>query len=122
LDGNEKLKKPDFQEDTTKYPYQSLIGSLMYLAVSTRPDISYTVSALGQFNQNHGEEHWNTHHARTKHIDVRHHFVREAYEEGKIEPRYIPTEEMVADVFTKSLFGPKHNVCTEWLGVSDLSP
>ena len=31
----------------------------MYLAVSTRPDISYTVSALSQFNQNHGEEHWN---------------------------------------------------------------
>lgn len=33
-----------------KLPYQKLIGSLMYLAVLTRPDISYSVSYLSQFN------------------------------------------------------------------------
>ena len=31
----------------------------MYLAVSTRPDIVYAVSALSQFNVRHGVEHWN---------------------------------------------------------------
>lgn len=31
-------------------PYQRLIGSLMYLAVLTRPDIAYSVSYLSQFN------------------------------------------------------------------------
>lgn len=31
-------------------PYQKLIGSLMYLAVLTRPDIAYAVSYLSQFN------------------------------------------------------------------------
>lgn len=30
----------------------------MYLATSTRPDISYSVSALSQFNKNHSETHW----------------------------------------------------------------
>ena len=31
----------------------------MYLAVSTRPDIAYTVRALSQFNVRHGMELWN---------------------------------------------------------------
>lgn len=39
--------------------YQKLIGSLMFLAVLTRPDIAYSVSFLSQFNNNHTEYHWN---------------------------------------------------------------
>lgn len=39
-------------------PYQSLIGSLMYLAVSTRPNISCAISVLNQFNTNPGKTHW----------------------------------------------------------------
>ena len=42
-------------------------------------------------------------HGRTKHIDVRYHFVREKVESKEIELSYCPTEEMVADTFTKSL-------------------
>ena len=30
----------------------------MYLSVSTRPDITYAVSALSQFNTNYRQEHW----------------------------------------------------------------
>lgn len=40
-------------------PYQQLIGSLMYLSVLTRPDISYAVSFLSQFNKCHTNVHWN---------------------------------------------------------------
>lgn len=39
-------------------PYQQLIGSLMYLSVLTRPDISYSISFLSQFNNCHANEHW----------------------------------------------------------------
>ena len=42
-------------------------------------------------------------HQRTKHIDVRYHYIREKEEDGTIEIRYLPTEQMVADGFTKSL-------------------
>lgn len=44
---------------TNDYPYQQLIGRLMYLAIWTRPDIMYAVSMLSQFNTCHGEPHWN---------------------------------------------------------------
>ena len=37
--------------------YQSIIGSLLYLAKSTRPDIQHSVSKLAQFNSDPHEEH-----------------------------------------------------------------
>lgn len=42
-------------------------------------------------------------HQRTKHIDVRYHFVREAIECGEIIVKYRETERMIADVLTKAL-------------------
>jgi hypothetical protein len=44
-------------------------------------------------------------HQRTKHIDIRHHHVREHIESGLITLSYVPTEVMQADVLTKAL-GP----------------
>ena len=41
--------------------------------------------------------------ARTKHIDVRYHFVRERLQRGDIQVDYVRTDEQVADIFTKSL-------------------
>lgn len=58
-----KLDKCDECTDQCKKidgpTYQSLIGSLMYLAISTRPDIMHSVSKLAQFNSNPHEVHWN---------------------------------------------------------------
>ena len=42
-------------------------------------------------------------HARTKHIDIRYHFIREVVADEKIELDYIPGEENPADIFTKPL-------------------
>lgn len=44
---------------------------------------------------------------RSKHIDVRHYFVKERIERREIAVKYIPTEEMAADLLTKGLFCPK---------------
>lgn len=46
-------------------------------------------------------------HARTKHIDIRYHFIRWIIAEGKIKLVYCPTAEMVADTLTKALPSPK---------------
>jgi len=42
-------------------------------------------------------------HARTKHIDVKIHFVKEALSDGSIELIYCPTEQMVADLLSKPI-------------------
>ena len=64
LDPNCKLSKeqcPQTDEDKASmraYPYAQLVGSLMYLAIATRPDISYSVGLLGRFSSNPGLPHW----------------------------------------------------------------
>lgn len=39
-------------------PYQQLIGCLIYLAILTRPDITFPVVYLSQFNNCYNKEHW----------------------------------------------------------------
>jgi Reverse transcriptase (RNA-dependent DNA polymerase). len=38
--------------------YSEIIGSLMYLASATRPDISFAASKLSRFTSNPGDDHW----------------------------------------------------------------
>jgi hypothetical protein len=47
-------------------------------------------------------------HARTKHIDIQYHFIRECVENGVIKLKYCPTEDMVADGLTKALAKETH--------------
>ena len=42
-------------------------------------------------------------HARTKHIEIDFHFVRERVAAKKLEIRFIPSKDQVADGFTKAL-------------------
>lgn len=233
-----KLTKSDpIEGSKKKLPYRELVGSLQYLSVATRPDISHATSVLGQFNDSFGEIHWiaakrvlrylkgtanlgiifrkgddivkgyvdadwggsvddrrsytgfsficnesaiswdsrkqrtvalssteaeymalceaskeaiyirrflidldwndqgptvlyndnmgaqklvlnPVYHARTKHIDMRHHFVRDAYKSKEIKLEHIASEDMAADVLTKALPRPKHQVCVQLLGLS----
>lgn len=52
---NVKFEKGD--TISSKYPYQQLVGGLLYLAVCTRPDIAYAASLLSQFNTCYNESH-----------------------------------------------------------------
>lgn len=223
------------KETSFSVPYQQLIGSLMYLSVMTRPDISYSVSYLSQFNNCFNNEHWQhakrllkylkktkdhclvykrnsnslegfvdadwgsnildrrsytgfcftfskslvswestkqktvalssteaeymalteatkegiylqnllneltnysngvilysdnqsalklasnpVFHKRSKHIDVRHHFIRETIESGKIKTKYLESNEMPADILTKALGSNKHYKFMNMLGI-----
>jgi hypothetical protein len=42
-------------------------------------------------------------HSRTKHIDIRHHFLRDHQQRGDIDIYHISTENQLADIFTKAL-------------------
>lgn len=240
LDISVKLSKsnPWKEDDGRKPPYRELVGALLYLSITTRPDIAHAASLLSQYNDRFGKAHWTAakrvlrylkgsaqlgivfgrqkgpltgfvdadwagsvddrrsftgytfvwnggaiaweskkqrtvalssteseymalgeaakeaiyltrflsefgirnpksvelfndnlgaqklaenplFHGRTKHIDVRHHFVRELVESGSIELKHISTDEMPADVLTKALPKPKHWKCLSLLGIAE---
>jgi hypothetical protein len=44
--------------DVKKYPYRALIGSLNYVACTTRPDIAFTVNQLAKYSNAPTQAHW----------------------------------------------------------------
>jgi len=56
-------------------------------------------------------------HARSKHIDIRHHFVREALRDKRVRIQHLSTNENVADMFTKGLTKLKLTNCIELAGM-----
>jgi hypothetical protein len=42
-------------------------------------------------------------HKKMRHVERRHHFLRDHVEKGDIEMKYIDTERLLADIFTKLL-------------------
>ena len=42
-------------------------------------------------------------HDRSKHIEIMYHFIRDCVQKGVVKLEYIPTDEQVADILTKSL-------------------
>ncbi|CAJ2671288.1 unnamed protein product [Trifolium pratense] len=51
--------KNDFEREQMKnIPYASVVGSLMYAQVCTRPDIAFAVGILGRYQSNPGMDHW----------------------------------------------------------------
>lgn len=234
LDQNVRLTKQKESQIDERLPYRELVGALTYLAVTTRPDICFAVSYLGQFNHCYQKAHWSAakrvlrylkgtknlglvfddrqgtligyvdadwgncpddrksytgytftlgggpiswdarkqrtvalssteaeymamteavkeaiylqeflgelgmkkstkvfgdnngalklaknpvFHARTKHIDIRHHFIRDALKQNELKLEHISTKEMVADIFTKGLPKPKHEHCMKLLNM-----
>lgn len=236
-DPNQTLSKDD-GSDKSLYPYRQLIGSLMYLAIATRPDICYAVSIASRYLESPSQMHenaakrilkyirgtsnygllyhsdererirgfsdadyagdtdtrrsttgfcfligngvvsWNSErqksvslstteseyvaasnavkelvwikrmvnelapgdlmssilyvdnqsairliknpefHKRSKHIDVRYHFIRERFQEGDFDLEYVPTKEQIADVFTKALPKEQFQILRLCLGVT----
>ena len=47
-------------------------------------------------------------HDRSKHIEIRYHFIRDQVQRGAVQLQYIPTDDQVADILTKALPRGKH--------------
>ena len=56
-------------------------------------------------------------HGRTKHIEIKYHFVRELVENGTINLHYCPTTDMLADLLTKGLPAAQHNKLRDELSI-----
>ena len=50
---------PDKDSQDEQFPYRSLVGSLLFLARRTRPDIMFAVILLSQYNTSHNSQHIN---------------------------------------------------------------
>nr|GEY92305.1 hypothetical protein [Tanacetum cinerariifolium] len=61
-------------------------------------------------------------HPRTKHIAVRHHFIKEHVEKGTIELYFVKTDYQLADLFIKALPADHFNYLVRRLGMRSLSP
>ena len=60
-------------------------------------------------------------HSRTKHIDVRHHFIRDHQQNGDISIESIGTEDQLADIFTKPLDEKRYCKLRNELNILDFS-
>lgn len=56
-------------------------------------------------------------HSRTKHIDVKFHFIRDANSTGQVNTKRVDTKNNVADVLTKGMAGQRHMEMMQQLGM-----
>ncbi|GJZ64270.1 copia protein [Tanacetum coccineum] len=64
----------------------------------------------------------NVQHSRSKHIDIRHHFIREQVEKGVVELYFVRTEYQLADIFTKALPRERFEFILPRLGMKCMKP
>jgi hypothetical protein len=72
----------------------------------TLQDFGYNLSKVPLLCDNESAIHMAgnpVEHSRTKHIDIRHHFLRDYQQKGDIKVYHINTENQLADIFTKPL-------------------
>jgi hypothetical protein len=58
---------------------------------------------------------------KTKHIDIRYHFIRDHINTKDIELKYIPIMEMIADILTKPLARLAFELLRSKLGIISLT-
>ncbi|GKD37580.1 hypothetical protein Tco_1257787 [Tanacetum coccineum] len=61
-------------------------------------------------------------HSRSKHIDIRYHFIKEQVENGVVELYFVRTEYQLADIFTKALGRERLEFLINKLGMRSMSP
>ena len=60
-------------------------------------------------------------HSITKHIEIRHHFIKDHVNNGDCEIQFVVSEKQLADLFTKPLNKKRFNFLRTELGIIDLS-
>ncbi|GJS70298.1 retrovirus-related pol polyprotein from transposon TNT 1-94 [Tanacetum coccineum] len=63
----------------------------------------------------------NVQHSRSKHIDIRHHFIREQVDKGVVELYFVTTDYQLADIFTKALPRDRFEFLLPRLGMKSMT-
>ncbi|GJS88588.1 hypothetical protein Tco_0771224 [Tanacetum coccineum] len=64
----------------------------------------------------------NVQHSRSKHIDIRFHFIKEKVKNGVVELYFVNMEYQLADIFTKALCREMINFLIDKLGMRSFTP
>ncbi|GJS18435.1 retrovirus-related pol polyprotein from transposon TNT 1-94, partial [Tanacetum coccineum] len=64
----------------------------------------------------------NVQHSWSKHIDIRHHFIREQVEKGVVELYFVTMDYQLADIFTKALPRERFEFILLWLAMKSMTP
>ncbi|GKE08601.1 retrovirus-related pol polyprotein from transposon TNT 1-94 [Tanacetum coccineum] len=64
----------------------------------------------------------NVQHSRSKHIDIRHHFIIEEVEKGVVELYFMTTDYQLTNIFTKALPRERFEFLLLRLGMKSMSP
>jgi hypothetical protein len=93
--------------------FRRFIGKVFHLLSEPTPLLCNNQGAIALTQNRHF-------HARTKHIDIRYHFIRFVVDEGHITLHYCPTNDMTADILMKALpsIKAKHKHFAHALGLS----
>ena len=119
-------KQPIVTLSSTESEYVSLTHSakdiiwIQKLLFEFSPIISIPSNIPSLFCDNQGAiclSSDSTFYARTKHIDVHFHFICQTISPGHLTLHYIPTNDMIADIFTKSLAFNKFTKFCSLLGL-----
>lgn len=104
---SEKLSKEASPKDDDEsalmkdVPYQEAVGCLMSIP-TTRAAIAKNGGYI----------------PRTKHIDIRHHFIKDALSRGVVKLAYVGTEEQVVEGLTEPQQRRKFEECRKMMGIS----
>jgi hypothetical protein len=82
--------------------YLYLISVIKQLNIENKEKFYLFTDSLSAIGLANNPEH----HAKTKHIDIQYHFIREHVTNDTIQLSHISTKEQLADVLTKALSGP----------------
>nr|GEW50826.1 integrase, catalytic region, zinc finger, CCHC-type, peptidase aspartic, catalytic [Tanacetum cinerariifolium] len=93
---------------TTKAKYIAMSGccSQILWMRSQLTDYGFDFNKIPLYCDNHSAialYYNNVQHSTSKHIDIRHHFIREHVERGVVELYFVTTDYQLADIFTKAL-------------------
>ncbi|GJX08657.1 hypothetical protein Tco_0196589 [Tanacetum coccineum] len=64
----------------------------------------------------------NVQHSRSKHIDIRYHFIKEQVDNGVVELYFVRIEYQLAEIFTKALCRERIQILIDKLGMRSFTP
>lgn len=115
-------RQPTIALSTTEAEYMAMTSAIqeaLWLKQLAN-EVHYQIKNINIFCDNQGAiklAESDAFRPRTKHIDIKYHFIRKYIEDSIINIKYISTEDMLADNLTKAVPKDKHILCSKFIGL-----